>query len=68
MKITLLNFYQIKIISGIIIVNSNLFSGQKQLGADPKIIQKIEFVGQLKNPDVNYNSTDEASEDQSILD
>ena len=31
---------------------------QKELDADPKAIQQIEFVGQLKNVDNDYNAID----------
>ena len=31
---------------------------QKELDADPKAIQQIGFVGQLKGLDVDYNATD----------
>ena len=33
-------------------------SRQKELDADPKVIQQIEFVGQLKNVDNDYNAID----------
>ena len=38
-------------------------SRQKELDADPKAIQQIEFVGQLKKLDANDNATD-AGDDQ----
>ena len=38
-------------------------SRQKELDADPKAIQQIEFVGQLKKLDANDNATD-AVDDQ----
>ena len=41
-------------------------SRQKELDADPKAIQQIEFVGQLKKLDVNGNATD-AGNDQPML-
>ena len=41
-------------------------SGQKELDADPKAIQQIEFVGQLKKLDDNRNATD-AGNDQSMF-
>ena len=39
---------------------------QKELGAGPKAIQQIEFVGQLKKLDDNDNATDD-SNDQSMF-
>ena len=39
---------------------------QKELDADPKAIQKIEFVRQLKKLDANGNVTD-AGADQSMF-
>ena len=42
-------------------------SRQKELDADPKAIQQIEFVGQLKKLDNNYNATDEVGNDQSMF-
>ena len=39
-------------------------SGQKELDADPKAIQQIELVRQLKKPGANDNATDAASNDQ----
>ena len=39
---------------------------QKELDADPKTIQQIEFVGQLKQLDCNDNAAD-AGDDQSIF-
>ena len=41
-------------------------SRQKELDADPKVIQPIEFVGQLKKLDDNDNATDEGN-DQSMF-
>ena len=39
-------------------LNAVDLSRQKELGADPKAIQKIEFVGQSKNTDdVNVDGT-----------
>ena len=38
----------------------------KELDADPKAIQQIEFVGQLKKLDNNYNAAD-AGIDQSMF-
>ena len=35
-------------------------SRQKELDADLKAIHQIEFVGQLKELNANYNATDEA--------
>ena len=42
-------------------------SRQKELDADPKAIQPIEFVGQLKKQDAKDNATDAAGNDQSIF-
>ena len=42
------------------------FSKQKEVDADPKAIQKIEFVGQLKKLDGKHNATD-AGNDQSMF-
>ena len=33
-------------------------SRQKEFDANPKVIQQIEFVGQLKNKDNDYNTID----------
>ena len=41
-------------------------SRQKQLDADPKAIQQIEFIGLLKKPDANYKATD-ASNNESMF-
>ena len=41
-------------------------SRQKELDADPKVIQQIEFVGQLKKIGNNYNATDEVGNDQTM--
>ena len=41
-------------------------SRQKQLDADPKAIQQIEFIGQLKKLDDNGNATD-AGNDKSMI-
>ena len=41
-------------------------SRQKELDADPKAIQQIQFVGQLRKLDNNDNTTDEGN-DQSML-
>ena len=41
-------------------------SRQKELDADPKAIQQIQFVGQLRKLDYNDNTTDEGN-DQSML-
>ena len=38
---------------------------QKELDADPKVIQQIEFTRQLKKLDANYNAKDVAGNDQS---
>ena len=40
-------------------------SRQNELYADPKAIQQIEFIGQLKELDTDYNATD-AGKDQSM--
>ena len=40
-------------------------SRQKELDADPKVIQQIEFVGQLKNRGPNDNATERGNNDQS---
>ena len=40
-------------------------SRQKELYADPKVIQQIEFIGQLKELDTDDNATD-AGKDQSM--
>ena len=42
-------------------------SRQKELDADPKAIQQIEFAGLLKKLDANDNATDAASNDQSVF-
>ena len=41
-------------------------SRQQELDVDPKAIQQIQFVRQLKNLDVNGNATD-ASNDQPMF-
>ena len=41
-------------------------SRQKELDADPKVIQEIEFVGQLKKLDADDNATD-VGNDQSMF-
>ena len=41
-------------------------SRQKELDADPKAIQQIEFVGKVKKLDHNENDTD-AGNDQSMF-
>ena len=41
-------------------------SRQKELDADPKAIQQIEFVGQLKEMDGDGNATD-AGNDESMF-
>ena len=41
------------------------WSVKKEVDADPRAIEQIEFVGQLKQLDANYNLTDEAGNDQS---
>ena len=38
---------------------------QKELDADPKVIQQIEFTRQLKQLAANYNAKDGAGNDQS---
>ena len=42
-------------------------SRQNELDPDHKTIQQIEFVGQLKKLDANYNGTDLGGNDQSML-
>ena len=42
-------------------------SRQKKLDADPKAIQQIEFVGQLKKIDAEDNATDAGYSDQSMV-
>ena len=42
-------------------------SRQKELDADPKAIQQVEFVGQLKKLDANDSPADTASNDQSMF-
>ena len=42
-------------------------SRQKELDADPKAIQQIEFVGQLKKLDAEDNATDAGDNDQSMF-
>ena len=42
-------------------------SRQKELDEDPKAIQQIEFVGQLKKLDPEDNATDAACNDQSMF-
>ena len=42
-------------------------SRQKELDADPKAIQQVEFVGQLKKLDREDNVTDATGNDQSML-
>ena len=42
------------------------FSRQKELDADLKVIQQIEFVGKLEKLDVNDNTTN-AGNDQSMF-
>ena len=42
-------------------------SRQKELDVDPKAIQQIEFVGQLKNLDADDNATDAGDNDQSMF-
>ena len=39
-------------------------SRQKVLDADPKAIQQIEFIGQIKKLDANDNATDAGNNDQ----
>ena len=41
-------------------------SRQKKLNADPKSIQLVEFLGEIKKLDVNDNATD-AGNDQSMF-
>ena len=40
---------------------------RKELDADPRAIQQIEFVGQLKKLDANVNATDAENNDESML-
>ena len=40
---------------------------QKELDADPKATQQIEFVGQLKKTDANGNATDAGNNDESMF-
>ena len=42
-------------------------SRQKELDADPKAIQQIEFIGQLKKLDPEDNATDAPGNDQSMF-
>ena len=42
-------------------------SRQKELDADSKAIQEIEFVGQLRKLDANDNAVDVAGNDQSLF-
>ena len=42
-------------------------SRQNELDPDHKTIQQIEFVGQLKKLDANYNGTDLGGNGQSML-
>ena len=42
-------------------------SRQNELDADPKAIQQIEVVEQLKKPDFDNNATDARDNDQSML-
>ena len=42
-------------------------SRQKELDADSKAIQEIEFVGQLRKLDTNDNAVDVAGNDQSLF-
>ena len=42
-------------------------SRQKELDADSKAIQEIEFVGQLRKLDANDNAIDVAGNDQSLF-
>ena len=46
-------------------ITTNL-SRQEELDADPKAIYQIEFIGQLKKLDDNYNATDPGN-DESML-
>ena len=52
------NYYRLKAVH---------LSRQKELDVDPKAIQQIEFVGQLKNLDADDNATDAGDNDQSIF-
>ena len=42
-------------------------SRQKELDADPKAIQQIEFVDRLKKLDTDDNATDAGGNDQSMF-
>ena len=42
-------------------------SRQKELDADPKAIQQIELIGQLKKLDEEDNATDARENDQSMF-
>ena len=63
MKIILLDYEYIKNHYRFIAID---LSRQKELDADPKAIQQVEFVGQLKKLDTNGNTTD-AGNDQSMF-
>ena len=52
------NYYRVKAVD---------LSRQKELDVDPKAIQQIEFVGQLKNLDADDNATDAGDNDQSMF-
>ena len=52
------NYYRLKAVD---------LSRQKELDVDPKAIQQIEFVGQLKNLDADDNATDAGDNDQSMF-
>ena len=41
-------------------------SRQKELHGDPRTIQQIQFVGQLKKIDADVNATDAGDNDQSM--
>ena len=63
-NITLLDYDYIKIHNGLIAVD---LSRQKELGADPRAIQQIEFVGQLKKLDANDNAANAGDNNQAMF-
>ena len=60
----LLNYDHVKNHYRLLVVD---LSRQKQLGFDPKLIQQIQFVGQLKKLDDNNGNATDAGNQQSIL-
>ena len=48
-------------------INNNWFEQTKRLDPDHKTIQQIEFAGQLKQLDANYNGTFLGGNDQFML-